>query len=207
MLTPTTTMSTTTAVPILPAIADRWSPRSYAATPVSDEDLTGLLEAARWAPSCFGAEPWRFVIGVAGRGEGHAAIASTLMDANRAWAAKAPILMVALAREAFEFNDQPNAWAAHDVGLAMGQLGVEATARGLVVHQMGGFDAEQAKELLGVPDGYRAISAIAVGHPGPPENLPGGPDGELAERERAPRSRKPLSEVAFEGTFGASYAG
>ena len=192
----------TTAVPLLPAIAERWSPRAFAATPVADEDLTALLEAARWAPSCFGAEPWRFVVGVAGRGEGHAAIAASLMEGNRVWAAQAPVLMITLAREAFEHNDKPNAWAAHDVGLAMGQLSVEATARGLVLHQMGGFDAEQAKELLGVPDGYRPIAAVALGHPGDAADLP----DELAERERAPRGRKPLESIAFEGRFGAGYS-
>ena len=190
-----------TAVPLLPAIAERWSPRAFAATPVTAEDLTALLEAARWAPSCFGAEPWRFLVGVAGRGEGHGRIAEALVDANRAWAEKAPVLLITMAREAFEHNEKPNAWAAHDVGLAMGQLAIEATARGLVVHQMGGFDADTAKELLGIPEGYRPIAAAAIGHPGSADDLP----EPLAERECAPRERKALGEVAFEGAFGQAY--
>lgn len=187
-----------TAVPIHPNIAERWSPRAFSQAPISQEDLTGLLEAARWAPSCFGAEPWRFVVGVKHQGPGHTAIASVLVPANRSWAEAAPVLLVSIARVAFEHNEKPNAWAQHDVGLAMGQLGVEATARGLVVHQMGGFDPTAAREALGIPAGYEAIAVAAIGHPGDPKDL----SEELAERERAPRSRKPLSEIAFAGRFG-----
>ena len=191
----------TTAVPIHPPIATRWSPRAFAATPVADEDLTGLLEAARWAPSCFGAEPWRFIVGVAGRGPGHAAIAASLVDANRMWAERAPVLMITIAEENFAHNGKPNGWAKHDVGLAMGQLGIEASARGLVLHQMGGFDPAKACELLGIPEGFAPVAAVAIGHPGEPGDLP----EELAARELTPRGRKDLGEVAFEGSFGEAY--
>jgi len=191
-----------TAVPIHAPIAKRWSPRAFGSAPVSREDLTALLEAARWAPSCFGAEPWRFVLGVLGEGPGHAAIASALMPANRIWAEKAPVLMVTLARAGFEHNEKPNAWAKHDVGLAMGQLGVEASARGLVLHQMGGFDPGTAREALSIPAGFEPVAAVALGHPGEASDLP----EELAEREAAERSRKALAEIAFEGRFGEPFA-
>lgn len=191
------------SVPLHDPIAKRWSPRAFSGAAVAPQDLTALLEAARWAPSCFGAEPWRFVIGVQGQGPGHDRIVQALVEGNRIWAANAPVLMITVARETFEFNDKPNAWHAHDVGLAMGQLAIEATARGLVVHQMGGFDADKARELLAIPDGYRPIAACAIGHLGDPGSLP----DELAQKESAPRQRKPLSEIAFAGTFGAAYAG
>ncbi len=192
-----------TAVPIHAPIANRWSPRAFSSKPVQRDDLTALLESARWAASCFGAEPWRFVVGIAGQGQGHASIAETLVPGNRSWAEAAPVLMVTFAREDFEHNGKPNAWAAHDVGLAMGQLGIEATARGLVLHQMGGFDGDRVRELLDVPDGFRPMAVVAIGHPGGIDNLP----EELAERENAPRERKPLGEVAFEGSVGQSYSG
>lgn len=187
-----------TAVPIHPPIADRWSPRAFGPEDLSKDDELGLLEAARWAPSCFGAEPWRFVIGVRGRGQSHATIAETLVPANRLWAEKAPMLMITLARDEFEHNGKPNAWAQHDVGLAMGQLGIEASARGLILHQMGGFNADKARELLKIPAGYTPIAAVAIGHPGDPASLP----EELEKREREPRARKPMAEIVFDGEFG-----
>lgn len=189
------------SVPLHDPIARRWSPRAFSDKAVSRQDLTALLEAARWAPSCFGAEPWRFVIGVRGEGDGHAKINEALVEGNQVWAAHAPVLMITIAREAFEFNGKPNDWAAHDVGLAMGQLAIEATHRELVVHQMGGFSPDRAKELLGIPEGYRPVAACAIGYLGNAESLPAA----LAEKEVAPRKRKPLTEIAFENAFGNSY--
>ena len=160
-----------------------------------------MLEAARWAPSCFGAEPWRFVVGIRGRGDGHAAIADCLVPANRVWAERAPVLMITVARSNFEHNDKPNAWAHHDVGLAMGQVGIEAEVRGLAMHQMGGFDPAAAILRLGILEGYVPVAAVAIGYLADASVLA----PELAERESAPRQRKPLSEIAFEGRFGESY--
>lgn len=191
----------TTATPIHPPIAARWSPRAFSEEALDLKDVTGLLEAARWAPSCFGAEPWRFVLGIRGRGDGHAAIADCLVPANRLWAERAPVLMITVARTHFEHNDKPNGWAQHDVGLAMGQLGIEAETRGLILHQMGGFDPKAAIERLGIPEGFTPVAAVAIGRPGSVSELP----AEIAERESAPRARKPLAEIAFEGRFGHSY--
>jgi len=191
------------SVPLHDPIAKRWSPRAFTAEAVTREDLTGLLEAARWAPSCFGAEPWRFVVGIKGSGSGHERIAEALVEANRIWAASAPVLMITIARDTFEYNGEPNAWSKHDVGLAMGQLAIEATARGLVVHQMGGFDADKARELLGIPDGFSPIAACAIGHLAPADTLP----EDLCDKEAAERARKPLGEIAFEGTFGEAFQG
>jgi nitroreductase len=138
---------------------------------------------------------------VSGQGEGFAAIAATLVPANRIWAERAPVLLITCARLAFEHNEEPNAWAQHDLGLAMGQLAIEATARGLIVHQMGGFDPELARTSLRIPDEFLPLTAVALGHPGSTEDL----GEELAAREAAPRTRKPLAEVAFEGHFGKPF--
>lgn len=196
------TRTATTSVPISKAIAERWSPRAFSDQPVAAEDLLALLEAARWAPSCFGAEPWRFIVGVQGKGAGHAKILECLVPANQLWAKSAPVLMLSLAQENFERNGKPNDWAAHDVGLAMGQLGIEASTRGLYLHQMGGFLPDKARELLAIPDGYRPMAGIAIGHMGLASDLP----DELAEREADARSRKPLGEVVFDGSFGNPFA-
>ncbi|MFT7677831.1 MAG: nitroreductase [Planctomycetota bacterium] len=194
--------SASTSVPITKAIAERWSPRAFSPEAVSSDDLTAVLEAARWAASCFGAEPWRFIVGVKGSGSGHANILESLVPANQSWAASAPVLMLSLAQENFERNGKPNNWAAHDVGLAVGQLGIEASSRGLFLHQMAGFVPDQASELLSIPEGYRAMAVIALGHMGKASDLP----AELAEREADPRKRKALGEIAFRDSFGKPFA-
>lgn len=189
-----------TRFPVHELIAERWSPRAFADRDVSKEDLGSLLEAARWAPSCFNDQPWSFVVATRDEPEALARLQSCLVDANKAWATDAPVLMLSVARTSFAHNGKPNRHAAHDVGLAVGGLCAQAQALGLVVHQMAGYDAERARELLGVPDGHEPMAMIAVGYEGEAERL----DEQLRERELAPRQRKPLSEVAFAGRFGAA---
>lgn len=188
------------AFPLHDLIASRWSPRAFQSKAVSAEDLGSLFEAARWAPSCFNAQPWRFVIATHEDAEAHQRLADCLVPANQVWAAKAPVLGLSIAQSNFEFNGKPNAHARHDVGLAMGQLALQAEALGLVVHQMGGFVAEAAIESLGIPEGYEPVAAFAIGYAGDASDLP----DELAERERAPRERKELGELCFDGRFGQS---
>lgn len=188
------------AFPLHDLIARRWSPRAFQSKAVSAEDLGSLFEAARWAPSCFNAQPWRFVIATSDDAEAHQRLADCLVPANQVWAAKAPVLGLSIAQSNFEFNGKPNAHARHDVGLAMGQLALQAEALGLVVHQMGGFVAETAVESLAIPEGYEPVAAFAIGYPGEASDLP----DELAERERAPRERKGLGELFFDGRFGQS---
>lgn len=185
-----------TSEPLHELLATRWSPRAFDPQPVSDADVRALLEAARWAPSSYNEQPWRFVWARAGDA-GHAAIADLLVPANRVWAAAAPLLLVSCAHRTFSRNDRPNAHAWHDVGLASAQLALEAGARGLSVHFMSGFDRERARDVLGIPDGWDAVAAIAAGRRAEPDVLP--PD--LAQAERAPRTRLPLDEIAFEGRW------
>lgn len=189
-------MASKTAVtdhPIHELIADRWSPRAFADTRVEAEALGSLFEAARWAASCFNEQPWRFL--VASRDtdpDGHARLATCLMSGN-AWAARAPVLALSVAKRTFTRNDKPNRHAAHDVGLAVGNLSIQAQACGLVLHQMGGFDGEKARAELGIPDDHDPIAMIAIGYPGAADSLP----DELAARERAPRERLPLRSILF----------
>ncbi|EYF01864.1 nitroreductase family protein [Chondromyces apiculatus] len=184
--------------PIHELLAQRFSPRAFGPEPVSLDDLHALLEAARWAASCANEQPWVYIVA---RREDEAAFArllSCLVDKNQTWARHAAVLMFSVALTTFK-SGKPNHHAWHDVGQASAQLTAEATARGLRVHQMAGFDAARTREQLAIPEGHDPVAAIALGHPGDPEALP----EDLRDREIAPRHRKPFSEVAFGGTWDA----
>ena len=185
--------------PIHDVVADRWSPYVYADTPVDASTVASLLEAARWAPSSYNEQPWRYLVGFKGD-DAWQAIFDSLMAANQAWAEPAGVLMVSVASMRYARNDKPNAHAWHDVGLATGNLLAEATARGLLAHQMGGFSPDVVRERFGVPEHYAPIAAIALGHHGDPAAAA----EELAQRESGARSRRPLVEMAFGAAWGTA---
>jgi nitroreductase len=191
-----------TQPPIAELIARRWSPRAIDPNqPVSREQVLALLEAARWAPSCFGEQPWRYLVWDRFRDLARWQQAfECLAEGNQGWVKNAPILLLSLAAPNFGHNDKPNRWAQHDTGAASENLCLQATALGLVAHQMGGFDPDKAKATFAIPAGYTCMAMIAVGHPGPVEVLPEA----LRERELAPRERKPLDSLVFEGGWGQS---
>ncbi len=179
--------------PLHQLILERWSPRAIASTPVSEAQLQQLLEAARWAPSCFNAQPWCYIVGLGADSPEHAAIVACLVEANRVWAASAPLLMISVAQLNFSHNGQPNRFAGHDVGLATATMALQATAMGLVVHQMGGFDAAAASQRFGLGEDQQPMAAIAIGFPGDPAELP----ETLRTRELQPRTRKPLEHMIW----------
>ena len=183
-----------------PTIAGRWSPRAFdAGKAVSREDLLGILEAARWAPSCFGDEPWRYL--VCDRFSDPMAWQNAfecLVPGNQVWAKNAPVLMISIADSLFEFNDSPNRFFQYDTGAASENLVLQAHALGLAAHQMGGYDPEKARSTFSIPERYVCMSMIAVGHPASPEIL----DDALREKEVAPRARKPISTRFFESAWG-----
>lgn len=192
-----------TVHPLHPLIRERWSPRAFSGLPIEDSALLLLLEAARWAPSCFNEQPWRFVVAKRQDEEAFQKLLSCLHESNQRWAGQAGVLLLATTRTSFSRNDQPNRHASHDLGLAVAQLSLQATALGLRVHQMAGFSGERARELYGIPDAYEPVTAIAVGHPGRPEDLP----EDLRARETQRRERRPLAELAFAGVWGQALAG
>jgi nitroreductase len=171
----------------------RWSPYAYSDRPVPDADLLAILEAARWAPSSYNEQPWRYILARKSEPEAFAKALSCLLEANQVWAKQASVLILAVTVTTFARNGKPNKAAQHDLGLAAGNVCVEATARGLHVHQMIGIVPEKVREIYGVPENAEPLTAIAIGYIG--EN-PGLPDA-LHERDRAVRTRKPLSEIVF----------
>ncbi|MEZ7156821.1 nitroreductase family protein [Streptomyces sp. MAD19A] len=187
----------TTAVAVNPLLADRWSPRSFDAThTLGDEELVSLLEAARWAPSAYNAQPWRFLVGRRGDTT-YLRILDALVPFNQEWARTSSLLVAAVAEERAE-NGVPQHGPAYDTGLSVAQLVLQAHALGLHAHQMSGFDADALHASLGVPEGFRPLSVVAVGALAPADLLP----PTLRERETAVRERRPGAETFFAHTWG-----
>jgi nitroreductase len=188
-----------TQQPIHELIAQRWSGRAYDASQgVSKEQVISLLEAARWAPSCFGDQPWRYVVcNKADNLQAWQAAFDCLVPGNQSWAVNAPVLLLICADTLFSHNDKPNKWAPYDTGAATENLCLQATALGLMAHQMGGFDADKARTTFNVPERYQILAMVTVGYQADVESL----TGETKERETAPRSRKPLNELFFNGQW------
>lgn len=180
-----------------PAFLDRWSPRAFAPTAVDPALLERCFEAARWAPSCFNEQPWRFLW--ARRAEDRLPFLSLLVESNRAWAREAPILLFVVSRRTFTRNDKDNRYAGFDTGAAWMSFALQARQLGLYTHAMGGFDYERSFEVLGLdPARWDVHAAVAVGYAADPASL----DEETRARER-PNSRRPRSEIAFEGRLPA----
>jgi nitroreductase len=186
-----------TELPVHPLIAGRFSPRAFTDEDIRDEDLDLVLEAARLAPSSMNEQPWRFLVTRRG-GEGHAALLDSLMESNRIWAFKAPVLILTLSVQNLARNGQPNHYAWHDTGLAIGQLTIQAGALGLGIHQLGGFHADQAREAFGIPADHDLVSVLALGYPGDPDSLP----DNLRSRELQRSVRRPVSEIVWRGKVG-----
>jgi nitroreductase len=187
-----------THFPIHDLLSRRWSPRAFVERPVEPEKIQRVLEAARWASSCFNEQPWVFIIATADQAAEHGKLLSCLVEGNQVWAKRAPLLMITVAKQHFDHNGQPNRHAFHDVGLAVGNLVVQATAMDLVVHQMAGILPEAIRECFSLPSGYEPVTGLAIGYPGDLNTLP----EEIRERERAPRSRKAVQEFVFAETWG-----
>ena len=183
--------------PVHDLIRHRWSPRAFADKPVAPAVLASLFEAARWAPSSNNEQPWAYLVATKDNAEDFAKMLSVLVEFNAGWAKSAPVLVIAVSRINFP-NGNPNRNAFYDTGAASALLSLEATERGLFVHQMAGFDPAKAKQVFEIPADCEAIAAMAIGYPGDPGSLP----QKLQEREHAPRTRKPLTEFVMSGRWG-----
>ena len=165
-------MNAITDYPIHELMTKRWSPYCFDARPVTDEDLRSLFEAARWAPSSYNEQPWSYIVATREDNEEFERLLSCLVEGNQRWAASAPVLVLGIASLNFSRNGKPNRAAIHDLGQASANLALEATARGLYVHQMIGILPDKAREVYAIPEGHEPMTAIAVGYPGDPKDFP-----------------------------------
>jgi nitroreductase len=190
-----------TSVSIHDLLARRWSPRAFdPARPVAREQLAAILEAGRWAPSCNGDEPWRYLIFDRRRDpEGWQKAFDCLSENNRKWVKNVPLLMLSCAGSIFRHSGKPNRYGQHDTGAASVCMALQAVALGLVIHQMGGYDAAKARAAFAIPEEYTPMAMIAVGHQSEPETID---DEETRKKELRPRQRQALNQVFFEGQWG-----
>lgn len=186
-----------TDFPVTPIIAGRWSPVIFDPAPLTNAELGSLFEAARWTPSCYNEQPWRFIYtqkGDAGREE-----MENLLSEGNAWARNAGVLIVGFGKKTFTRNGKPNHYHLYDTGAAAMSMALQAEAMGLVSHQMGGFASDKANAVLGLSDDFAVASMMAIGRPGETSNAP----AELIERQKSPRTRNSQDAFVFKGRYGA----
>ncbi len=180
-------------------IASRWSGRAYdSSKAVEREQLISLLEAARWAPSCYGDQPWRFIVfdrmvNIAAWEKAQLCLA----EGNRAWAKHAPILLLACADSLMSKNGNPNRWGQYDTGAASENLCLQASALGLMTHQMGGFDVDKTRDTFNVPNQYELMAMITAGYQLPENEI----TGDMKDREYNERVRNPIGDNFFDGSW------
>ena len=183
------------AYPIEPLFVRRWSPRSLSGEPLSEQELMTLFEAARWAPSTYNEQEWRFLYARQGSPE-WPLFFELLVEGNQVWCQRAAVLAVVLSHKLFARNGKPNAVHVYDSGAAWENLALQAASMDLVAHGMVGFDMDQARRVLEVPDDYSVNAMFALGRPGNPQDLP-----ESVRAGEVPSDRKPVSEIICEGKF------
>lgn len=180
--------------PIMEEIKNRWSPRAFSQEKIDRDLILGLLEGARYAPSCFNEQPWRYII--ADNEESLAKMRPIMYDSNRVWADKAPVLILLCSKNTFDYNGNNNYWNMFDAGTAWGYLSLEAEKNGLISHAMGGFSRKKAKEVYNLDDTIDVIAVVALGKYGDKNDLP----EELQEREK-PDTRKKLEDLILDNCF------
>lgn len=186
--------------PIVPQLAERWSPYGFADRPVSDDLLCSLFEAARWAPSSYNEQPWHYIVAKKVNTEEFKAALACLDEANQEWAKAAPVLAFGVVALRFKKNHKENRAAVHDLGLASANLVMEATAHGVYIHQMIGIDPGKIRETYQIPKDYEAWTGLALGYKADPATLP----AEQKKSDETPRQRKPLRAFVFSGSWNQS---
>jgi nitroreductase len=181
--------------PVNSLLMHRWSPRSMTGEKLDGDSIMSLFEAARWAPSAFNSQPWRFIYAERETPEWDGLFA-LLTPGNKSWCEKAALLIVVISSTTFEHNGKPNKTHAFVSGSAWENLALQATTMGLVSHAMAGFDYQQAVSSLGIPDEYQVMCMVAVGHRGSVSELA----EDLREREK-PSDRLPVESLTMKGRF------
>lgn len=190
-------MSRKAMYPINDMFINRWSPRAMSGKDISHEQLMSLFEAARWAPSSFNGQPWRFIYAHRNTPQWDA-LYNLMVLANQEWTKNAAVLMVVVSRNSFEYNNKPSRTHSFDAGSAWMSLALQASMMNLVAHGMEGFDYDKARKDLHIPDEYTVEAMIAIGYPGALDVL----SPELQKKEVL-SDRKKVEEFIFEGIFSS----
>ncbi|MDR8392966.1 nitroreductase family protein [Aliifodinibius sp. S!AR15-10] len=188
MSTETTNLNTDVEYPVHDLIQQRWSPRSFSDEAVDGELLRQLFEAARWSPSSYNEQPWRFIVATKEHPQKYQRMLDVLLPGNQRWAQEAPVLILTIVKIQFSRNGSTNRAAKHDLGQAVAHLTFEATNHDLYLHQMAGIDLDKARETFSIPEGYEPFTGIALGYLGdadPPSS----------------RKRKEIDEFVFQGDW------
>ncbi|MCF1707310.1 nitroreductase family protein [Tabrizicola sp. J26] len=185
--------------PVDPVFVERWSPRAFGDAPISESELLGLLEAARWAPSAANVQPWRFVVAL--RGEpAFDRIVETLSGNNRLWAGNAAALVIFASVTTAVWpgasEPAPNGLHAFDTGAAWASFAIQARKEGWHTHGMAGFDREALAATIRLPADHAINAVVAIGELGDPATLP-----EALRAREVPSQRRPLSETVLRGSF------
>jgi len=189
------------AHPVLPVIAERWSPYAFDPRPVEREKLLSCLEAARWAASSYNEQPWTYILAERTDRAAFDTMLGCLVEGNQAWAKNVGVLMLGIVSRNFTKTGKPNRVCEHDLGLAAGNLTLQATALGLHVHQMAGIEPAKIRSTYKVPDTHEPLTGIAIGYAA---KVQPGTNDPLGQRDLAPRTRRPISEFVIAGTWGQS---
>jgi nitroreductase len=182
---------------------ERWSPHAFADKPLPPGAITTILDAARWSASSHNEQPWRYLVVTKDHPEEFNRLSACLSDNNRRWAPRAPALLLASYRRTHSDDGEPNRHAQHDLGQANSALALQAAALGLAIRPMGAFNRDAARAAFAIPEEYQPWLVLAFGWPGTPDQLP----NDLQELEQAPRRRRPLGEIAFDGQWGKPLGG
>ena len=186
-----------TNISIHPILKRRWSPRSFDSRPVEAEKLRRLFEAARWAPSSFNEQPWRFMLGIKGD-ETWEKIFDSLLEWNQQWAQSAPVLVMSIGSTHYDKTGKENDVYKYDVGQSVAHMTFQAYEEGLVMHQMGGFSKKKAIAHFDIPEQFQPLTVSAIGYQADPSLLP----EEYNKLEFSERHRNPITQQVFAGRFG-----
>ena len=185
--------------PIDPQFTERWSPRAFSGESIPQETLLSFFEAARWAPSAYNSQPWRFLYARRDTPNWERYL-GLLNEFNRSWAQHAAALVIVISKTTFvapgASEESPALWHTFDTGSAWGYLALQASLSGWHTHGMAGFDQDLTRKELNIPEGYAVHAAIAIGKLGDKSTLP-----DYLQGREVPSPRKPLAELAAEGDF------
>lgn len=182
--------------PINSLILKRWSPRAMSGEPVTKNDLMAIFEAARWAPSSYNNQPWKFIYAMRETPEWNT-LFNLLVEFNQSWCKNAAVLIVIISKNNFDYNNKNSRTHSFDSGAAWENIALQATHMNLVSHGMEGFDYYRAKKELGIPDDFTVEAMCAIGKQGKKENLP-----EELQAKEIQSDRKPITEFVFHEKFG-----